>query len=268
MYVHSTCISWRKAFDNIVNSIFLNGLQSSFGIHGNALSWFHSYLSNRTQFVQIGKCRYSISPCPTGMPQGSVLGPLLFSLYISPIVHIVSSFGLLQQQYADDTQIYVAVSGPNQLINIRQLKSCLSALHAWLRLNGLALNPSKSEVILMGTRQRSASLPSLSSINVTGSTFHSLLRSSCSASPLISTLHIFPNHVSFTCVRYATYATPSLTMQRKPSPARSSGRGLTTPTPYWFARHSETSTGCSASCLQTGADCYEGTIRPNTQREH
>ena len=92
------------------------------------------------------------------MPQGSALGPLLFSLYTSPIEHIVSSFGLLQQQYADDTQIYVAVSRLNQPINILHLERCLSVLHAWFSLSGLALNPSKSEVILMDTRQRAASL--------------------------------------------------------------------------------------------------------------
>ena len=95
---------------------------------------------------------------------------MLFSLYTSAIANIVSSFGLLQQQYADDTQIYVAVSRLNQSINILQLEWCLSAVHTWFSLNGLALNPSKSEVILMGTRQRAASLPSLSNISVAGST--------------------------------------------------------------------------------------------------
>ena len=79
--------------------------------------------------------------------------------------HIVSSFGLLQQQYADDTQIYFAVSRFNQSINILQLERCLSALHTWFCLNGFALNPRKSEVILMDTRQRAASLPSLSNIS-------------------------------------------------------------------------------------------------------
>ena len=158
------------AFDTLDHSIILNRLQFSFGIHGTALSWFHSYLSNRSQFVEIGNSRSSISSCPTGVPQVFVLDPMLFSLYTSPIAHIVSSFGLLQQQYADDTQIYVAVSRLNQSINILQLERCLSALHTWFSLNGLALNPSKFEVILMGTRQRSASLPSLSNISVAGST--------------------------------------------------------------------------------------------------
>ena len=95
---------------------------------------------------------------------------MLFSLYTFPIAHIVSSLGLLQQQYADDMQIYVAVSRLNQSINILQLEWCLSSLHTWFSLNGLALNPGKSEVILMGIRQRSASLPSLSNISVAGST--------------------------------------------------------------------------------------------------
>ena len=127
------------AFETIDHSIFLNRLPSSFGIHGTALSWFHSYLSNRTQFVQIGNSLSSISSCPVGVLQGSVLGPMLFSLYTSPIAHMASSFGLLQQQYADDTQIYVAVSRLNQAINILQLERCLSALHTWFSLNGIAL---------------------------------------------------------------------------------------------------------------------------------
>ena len=67
-------------------------------------------------------------------------------------------------------QIYGAVSRLNQFINILQLERCLSALHTWFSINGLALNPSKYEVILMGTRQRAASRPSLSNISVAGST--------------------------------------------------------------------------------------------------
>ena len=210
------------AFDTIDNSILLNRLQSSFGIHGTALSWFHSYLSNRIQFVQIGNSRSSISSCPTVVPQGSVLGPMLFSLYSSPIAHIVSSFGLLQQQYADATQIYVAVSRLNQSINILQLERCLSALHTWFSLNGLALNPSKSEVILMDTRQRAASLPSLSRINVADSIVPfspqvMLLGVTLNNSFLLTSMsRIFPNHVFSTCARYDTYVTPSPTMRRKP----------------------------------------------------
>ena len=151
---------WKFTKDSkTVSVVFENSsLESVLLSNRTLISQIALYLSNRTQFVQIGNSRSSISSCPTGVPQGSVLGPMLFSLYTSPIAHIVSFFGLLKQQYADDTQIYVAVSRLNQFINILQLERCLSALHTWFSLNGLALNPSKSEVILMVTRQRSASL--------------------------------------------------------------------------------------------------------------
>ena len=164
MYTILVSLDLSAAFDTVDHIILLNRFQSSFGIHGTALSRFHSYLSNRTQFVQIGNSRSSISSCPTGVPQDSVLGSMLFTLYTFPIAHIVSSFDLLQQQYTVDTQLYVAVSRLNQSIYILQLERCLSALHTWFSLNGLALNSSKSEVILMVTRQRSAYLPSPSNI--------------------------------------------------------------------------------------------------------
>ena len=93
------------AFDTIEHSVLLNRLQNSFGITGLALAWFQSYLSDRRQFVRIGSSKSPETPCCTGVSQGSVLVPMLFSFYISPIAHIVSSFGLLQQQYADDTQL-------------------------------------------------------------------------------------------------------------------------------------------------------------------
>ena len=104
----------------------------------------------------------------TGVPQGSVLGPMLFSLFISPIAHIASSYGLLQQQYADDTQKYVAISKDNYDTPVAKLKLCLSTLHTWFCYNGLALNPDKSEAIVFGTTQRSRSLPITSTVNVAG----------------------------------------------------------------------------------------------------
>ena len=148
------------AFDTIDHNILLSRLKKSFGIHGLALSWFQSYSSGRSQFVRIGHCKSPTSICIYGVPQGSVLGPLLFSLYISPIIHIASSFGLIQQQYADDTQLYIAISCSSFLTSIHQLEEGLSALHVWFSLNGLALNPNKSHAVLLGTWQRQQNLPS------------------------------------------------------------------------------------------------------------
>ena len=95
-----------------------------------------------------------------------MLSPMLFSLYISPIAHIVSSFGLLQQQYADDTQLYVVISKDNHFLALNQLEHCLAVLHTWFCHNGLALIPDKSDAINFGTTQRIRSLPNLSTVNV------------------------------------------------------------------------------------------------------
>ena len=70
---------------------------------------------------------------------------MLFSLLISPIAHIVSSYGLLQQQYTDDTQFYVAISKENYDTPVAKLELCLSTLDTWFCYNRLALNPDKSE---------------------------------------------------------------------------------------------------------------------------
>ena len=129
------------AFYTIEHSVLLNRLQNSFGITGLALACFQYYLSDRRQFVRIGGSKSSETPCCTGVPQGPVLGPMLFSLYISPIAHIVSSFVLLQQQYADDTQLYVAISKDNHFLALYQLEHGLVVIHTWFYHNGLALNP-------------------------------------------------------------------------------------------------------------------------------
>ena len=91
---------------------------------------------------------------------------MLFSLYISPIAHIFSLFGLLQQQYADGTQLYLAISKDNYFHALNQLEHCLVVLHTWFCHNGLALNPDKSDAIIFGTSQRIRSLPNISTVNV------------------------------------------------------------------------------------------------------
>ena len=155
-----------SAFDTIDHFILLSRQQISFGISGLALAWFHSYLEGRSQFGRIGCFTSLFILCTTGVPQGSVLDPMFFSLFISPISHTVSSYGLLQQQYADDTQLYVAISKDNYDTPVAKLELCLSTLHSWFCYNGLTLNPDKSEAIVFGTNQRSRSLSITSTVSV------------------------------------------------------------------------------------------------------
>lgn len=133
-------------------------------------AWIESYLSERYQSVRAGQASSPCTLCHTGVPQGSVLGPLLFSCYISPISSLASSFGVNSQQYADDTQLYIALTASDLAAELSRLSSCLSTLQNWFCHNGLALNSSKSESILFGTRQRLHSFPTVSSPTISGST--------------------------------------------------------------------------------------------------
>ena len=156
------------AFDTIDYNILLSRLNTSFGISDTTLSWLKSYLTNRTFSVRIGRHCSSSVTCTTGVPQGSVLGPLLFTAYVSPIAHITHLHRINQQQYADDTQLFISLSPTNYMPDLSILTSCIDALLAWFCANGMALNPDKSETILLGTRQRAHSYSNLTTVNVAG----------------------------------------------------------------------------------------------------
>ena len=95
------------AFDTIDHDILISRLQHSFGISWPVLSWIKSYLHNRSQSVRVGSVSSNSFTLTTRVPQGSVLGPVLFSVYISPISSLIATHNLQHQQYADDTQLYI-----------------------------------------------------------------------------------------------------------------------------------------------------------------
>ena len=115
------------------------------------MNWIRSYIEGRQQFIRLGHFRSDATTCKYGVPQGSVLGPLLFSLYIAPIADVIKSFNVQHAQYADDTQLYVALDGA---CSLPVMNDCFNAVHWWFTLNGLALNPDKSEAIVVGTGAR------------------------------------------------------------------------------------------------------------------
>ena len=158
------------AFDTVEHSVLLRRLENSFGVSGDVLKWISSYLSNRSQVVRV---QNSISPshdCNCGVPQGSVLGPLLFVVYISPLANVVASHRASHHQYADDTQVYVSVSSSDKDATVTDLHAALAAVHLWFSQNGLVINPDKSETMLFSTAQRSRISPlDLASVDVAGS---------------------------------------------------------------------------------------------------
>jgi hypothetical protein len=157
------------AFDSIDHSILLSRLKTSFGFDGLVFNWIKSYLTGRYQTVIIGNNSSAPTYLTSGVPQGSVLGPILFSIYTSPIAALASSFSVPQQQYADDTQLYISLSPSNFSGQIHRLEDCLTALHVWCCQNSLSLNPDKSDSTLFGTRQRSNSFSDVTTVSVAGS---------------------------------------------------------------------------------------------------
>ena len=93
-YVIGTFFDLSKAFDTVSHEILLQKL-SYYGIRGNALSWIKSYLNNRQQYVSIDKTNSATKVVSYGVPQGSVLGPLLFLLYVNDIGNCIPNYNLL-----------------------------------------------------------------------------------------------------------------------------------------------------------------------------
>ena len=151
-----------SAFDTIDHKILLRRLEKRFGMSGTALSWFMSYLSHRDQYVSIGTANSSPRPLATGVPQGSVLGPLLFSMYMSPLGDLIKSHGCMYVCYADDTQVYFKIQQDNQSASIGSIHSCLSKIKSWMGVNKLKLNDNKTEVLHITSRFTGSSLNDIS----------------------------------------------------------------------------------------------------------
>ena len=146
----------------------LSRLYCDFGVTGAALNWVQSYLQGRSQRVLVGQSCSNETLLTLGVPQGSVLGPLLFTTYISPVGSLIKSFGICHQQYADDTQLFIAIPPASVTDTIGRLEHCLTSLHCWFGHNGMALNPNKSEAIWFSTPQRSRTLQPPATINFSG----------------------------------------------------------------------------------------------------
>jgi len=157
------------AFDTIDHELLAHRLKKRFGISGVALSWITSYLKDRSQYVKVGEEKSARTVCEVGVPQGSVLGPLLFSAYVCPIADVITSFGVQFHQYADDTQLYTSVSTDSNDFGIRNLELCTKAVRDWFLQNGMLLNPDKSEVLLAAGRKQALKFAGGTSVSVAGS---------------------------------------------------------------------------------------------------
>ena len=143
----SVFIDLKKAFDTIDHSILLDKL-NYYGIRGLANKWIRSYLSNRYQYVVINNSHSENRKIVCGVPQGSILGPTLFLLYINDIVCASKSSKFIL--FADDTTIYY--NGNNEKETIQIINNDLKELNLWFQLNKLSLNVSKTKFMIFNRK--------------------------------------------------------------------------------------------------------------------
>jgi hypothetical protein len=153
------------AFDTIDHNILLSRLRSRIGVDGPALQWVSSYLDGRYQAVSLaGECSDPVL-LTTGVPQGSVMGPLDFIAYLRPTFDIAQRHGVSMHQYADDTQLYLTFDLHKQEEALAQMEACVNDIRQWMRQNKLKLNDDKSELLVL-TSPRQAHKVTINSITI------------------------------------------------------------------------------------------------------
>ena len=145
------------AFDTIDHEILFKRLDKRCGIKGNALKFLKSYLTGQKQKVVIGDNESSTRDLNYGVPQGSVLGPILFNIYMAPLGDLIRNYGLQYHIYADDTQLYIAFSPLNIDESAKaklSMETCIDIIKDFLLENKMKLNDSKTEFLIMGTSNK------------------------------------------------------------------------------------------------------------------
>jgi hypothetical protein len=135
------------AFDTVNHKLLISTL-AEMGISGTALSWFVSYLTDRSYQVSWKGSVSAPRPLSTGVPQGSVLGPLLFSMYTKSLGSVIHSHGFSYHSYADDTQLFLSFPPSTPQVKER-ISACLTDISEWMATHHLKLNLDKTELLFM-----------------------------------------------------------------------------------------------------------------------
>ena len=149
------------AFDTLDHTLLLQRLHAEIGLDGSALDWFSSYLSCSSQQVLVGHALSAETPLLCGVPQGSVLGPLLFSLYTRQLADLIDKFCIDYHFFADDSELYscLPTEPESALSALRNVESCCRQIKIWMAKNKLKLIEQKTEVLLCGPLSRRETVP-------------------------------------------------------------------------------------------------------------
>ena len=149
LFLNHKFIDLSKAFDTVNHKILIEKL-SHYGIRGTPLLWFSDYLSNRKQFIKFNDALSDYKTVNCGVPQGSILGPLLIFIYVNDISNCCSLLKLIL--FADDTSLFFSGKDLNELIRI--VNQELSVIVTWFKSNKLSLNLKKPNVLFFVPKTR------------------------------------------------------------------------------------------------------------------
>ena len=141
-------LDFSKAFNTVDHQILLNKMYK-YGIRGIAFKWMESFLSNRLQFVLFKDVQSEYATVTCGVPQGSIMDPLLFVLYVNDIANVSTS--LLPILFADDTYVFLTGNNIDQMIEI--MNGELNNVFIWLNSNNLSLNVKKPQFMVFSLRK-------------------------------------------------------------------------------------------------------------------
>ena len=149
-------LDFSPAFDTIDHTILLKRLDEWFDVTGKALDWLKSELTGRCQRIKQGDCLSSKTDLTFGVLQGSVLGPLLFTLHSTPLSSMISEHDIPHHLHDDVSQLYVSFASGDSAAVLNGLQSYLASAHSWMSRNILRLNPDKTEFLLVGKKNSEA----------------------------------------------------------------------------------------------------------------
>ena len=153
-------LDFYSAFDIIDHPILVHRLHTDFGLTDAVFQWSSSYLTDRTHYVSLSNHCSDFSHVHSGVPQVSVLGSILFTMYTKPLSAIIVSHSIIHHSFADDLQLQMSATPDRISELLHSVQSCMSDVKAWATANMLKLNDNKIELILV-TSKRSKHLNNL-----------------------------------------------------------------------------------------------------------
>ena len=152
-------IDMSKAFDSLNHNLLLGKLRN-LGLKASVISWFSSYLSSRYQRVRYEDSVSKLFPLKNGVPQGSILGPMLFTIYINDLISVITHNQ--PAAYVADSQLHFKFSVSDSSSAIATVNQDLRDISKWCAKNSLLINPEKTKLVVVGSAQLIKRLPHIS----------------------------------------------------------------------------------------------------------